>query len=139
MRVREFIIIALLAMLLIGACTLKRSNPLDPEGNPNIIVPEVVTGLNASVTTNKLVALSWESVAHPHRYNIYRCLSYDGQYQFIDTTGVILDTQGNMIDEGKTYTDNDVVVGEKYYYKVSAVNAEGLEGSLSAWKYVKVQ
>ncbi len=100
------------------------SNPLDPS-NPNTSSPEPdrPTGLTA-VISDRLVELSWsvsESWSIDH-YRVYRWEVEDENvedYELIDTT---TETE---------YADTDVRNGQGYYYKVSGVNALGLEGIAS--------
>lgn len=73
------------------------------------------------------VTVKWSSVEGAESYKVYRSTSKEGKYQLQKT---VKKTQ---------YSDSDVTVGKTYYYRVSAVDAGGIESNLSSWKSVKVE
>ena len=81
---------------------------------PVISIPHAPINLIATGGNSK-VDLSWGAVEGATSYNIKRSETPGGPYQTIATT-----TSGAI-----TYTDEDLVNGNTYYYVVSAVNAGG--------------
>jgi fibronectin type 3 domain-containing protein len=65
--------------------------------------------------------VSWEAVADAAGYRVYRAGTENGVYNFV----------GSAVDGSTTYTDTGLVMGNTYFYKVSAVNAAD-EGEKSA-------
>ncbi|MDR1147030.1 MAG: fibronectin type III domain-containing protein [Spirochaetaceae bacterium] len=65
--------------------------------------------------------VSWEAVADAAAYRVYRAGIENGVYSFV----------GSVADDSTTYTDSGLVMGNTYFYKVSAVNVAG-EGEKSA-------
>ncbi|MFA4999141.1 MAG: fibronectin type III domain-containing protein [Parcubacteria group bacterium] len=90
------------------------------------MVPAKITGLTASVK-NGVVTLTWNPIMKSklNGYRIYRSGSSLGQ--------IIIGASGQP-----TYVDRDVISGEKYYYKVTAINDLG-EGHPSRTLVVKVK
>ncbi len=88
------------------------------------LAPAVPTGLLASVTETNTVELSWdEPVDEDFNYfKIYRSLTSD-----FDPTG--LEPFAETIDT--TFTDINIVIGETYYYILSAVDFNGNESAFS--------
>ncbi|PKN78671.1 MAG: hypothetical protein CVU48_07690 [Candidatus Cloacimonetes bacterium HGW-Cloacimonetes-1] len=122
--------------LILTACGLKRSNPLDPNGHSGIIIPSPVTGLHATSSgtgaPNKYVELGWESNSSTNTdgYYIYRGLSYNSAYARIDTVLSV-----------NSYSHNTNVLPGDYYYSVSAFknyNGSKLEGRISSRLFVRV-
>jgi fibronectin type 3 domain-containing protein len=64
----------------------------------------------------------WKEVSGVVSYSVYRSLSADGTYSFVN---------GSLTNG---YTDTGLAVGTVYYYKVSAVGAAG-EGEKSAYAF----
>jgi len=126
----------ILLLLLTLSCGLKRSNPLDPNDNADILVPEQVSGITAlpspANVTNKYVQLSWNanSSATTSGYYIYRGLSYFSTFAKIDT-----------VFSTNSYSHINIFPGD-YYYKVSGFMDYGtngrLEGRLSTPVFVRV-
>ena len=83
--------------------------------NVEIPSPE---GLKAGVTDGT-VYLEWKPVSVADRYRVYRTTIFSEEPTRIAET---VDT---------TYTDTDLVNGRAYYYSVSTVNADNVEGSRS--------
>lgn len=63
--------------------------------------------------------LSWKSVSGAAKYEVYRSGYSDGKYEKVFTT------------EGKSYTNTSAKAGYKYYYKVRAVDANGVSSEFS--------
>ena len=90
---------------------------------PNNIVPNAPTGL-AAITGNAQVALNWTAPADDGGstiidYRVYRSNAEEGLYSLI------------VSPSGTAYLDTGLINGQKYWYKVSAVNING-EGLKSA-------
>lgn len=133
------------ALLLLAACSLKRNNPLDPIGNPNIIVPDQVSGVQCFASPvgaeNKYVEVRW--IANPalntDGYYVYRGLAYYSEYAAVDTVTT------NICNHGSEPW-HSVLPGD-YWYKVSAFrdvfDQEGnylgkLEGRHSEPRFIRV-
>lgn len=126
-----FTLILLLTSLL-TACSLERKNPLDPLSNSGITVPQTVSNMILSSSNGK-VNIQWTRLNNVYKYYIYRSLSYNGQYVKIS------EIMNPLTGENMTYIDDDVVINSVYFYKLSSVNIQGLEGHISNWKSVKVK
>ncbi|MDN5353304.1 MAG: hypothetical protein PWQ09_60 [Candidatus Cloacimonadota bacterium] len=122
------IIFIITCILLLFACSLDHSNPLD-----NNQAPGKVIGIEAeAIQSPPKVILTWEKSAEliteeGGGYYIYRSLSYDGAYERIATIEDPTIT---------SYEDEEVILtGEYfYYYKLSAfknIEGERLEGQRS--------
>jgi fibronectin type 3 domain-containing protein len=124
----------IIIVFLFGSCSLDRKNPLDPHGNDNIEVPLMVVGLELS-STGGVVNIRWQRSEKVNKYRLYRSQSYDGAYELIQTIAMTgLETENTV-----TAVDDNVALQQYYYYKVSAVNVQGLEGPISSYKYVLVR
>ena len=124
----------LITIFLISSCELKHSNPLDPVGH-DIEAPPIVTDIELMLNTNtanmKYIDIEWndenaQSDSLLYNYIIYRGLSYYGVYNEL------------TIQNSAPYQDYGIISGNRYYYKMSAVNDAGLEGPLSLPKSVQV-
>ena len=134
---RKILLLTVCLAFLLSACGLKRSNPLDPNGNPGIITPSPVSGLyivrvSSAGAANKFVELGWEanSSTNTDGYYIYRGLSYNSAYARIDTVYSV-----------NTYSHSTNVFPGDYYYSVSAFknyNGSVLEGRISSRLFVRV-
>ena len=139
------LLILSLALLLLAACSLKRNNPLDPIGNPDIIVPDQVSGVQCFASPvgaeNKYVEVRW--AANPSEntdgYYVYRGLAFFSEYAVVDTVAT------NICNHGSKPW-HSVLPGD-YWYKVSAFrdvfdgagNYLGkLEGRRSEPRFVRV-
>lgn len=106
------------AMLALSGCGLRRKNPLDPNADPTIIVPEIISNLqvfpSAPGAASKYVDLTWQ--ANPEYstdgYYVYRGLGFYSAFAVVDTVYVNRASHGS-----KPW--HSVVPGE-YYYKISA-------------------
>jgi fibronectin type 3 domain-containing protein len=81
--------------------------------------PQAPAGLKISSPSSSGIGISWTSTSGASSYKVYRANSSSGSYGLIGTTGSV------------SYTDTSVTGGASYYYRVSAVNANG-ESSRSA-------
>jgi fibronectin type 3 domain-containing protein len=75
--------------------------------------PQVPTGLKVSSPSSSGLGLSWNSVSGATSYRVFRANSSTATYSLIGTAGSTF------------YTDGTVTGGASYYYKVSALNANG--------------
>jgi fibronectin type 3 domain-containing protein len=87
-------------------------------GTPNTVTtltpPAAPTGLTAT-PGNATVALSWTASSGATSYNVYRGTTAGGESTTAIATGVTT----------ASYTDSTAANGNKYYYKVAAVNGGG--------------
>ncbi|MDZ4181526.1 MAG: hypothetical protein U1B83_01520 [Candidatus Cloacimonadaceae bacterium] len=136
---RYIIVILLSALLLTTSCGLKRSNPLDPTGNPDVTVPETVSNVIGSPSpagaSTKFVTVTWNpnNPLNTDGYYVYRGLAYNSSYSVVDTVFTNSCTHGS-----KPW--HSVSPGD-YYYKVSAFKAYPagrLEGRVSLPTFVRV-
>jgi beta-glucanase (GH16 family) len=82
--------------------------------------PTTPTNLTVTVSAYNFVDLSWGVVEGATGYNLYRAESVNGQYVKINTSVITT----------PCYKDTTVAPNKTYYYKVSAINANG-ESALS--------
>jgi hypothetical protein len=105
--------------VLTASCSLKRSNPLDPLGNPDIIIPETVTNITYTHSQpgsmSKFVDLNWTSnnPITTDGYFVYRSLAYPSEYSVVDTVFT------NSCNHGSEPW-HVVIGGNTYWYKISA-------------------
>ncbi|QOV91332.1 PA14 domain-containing protein [Humisphaera borealis] len=85
--------------------------------------PAVPSGVAANTAANGLT-VSWSAVADTDAagYRVYRASAIDGTYT--QMSGALV--------TGTTWTDTSVLVGETWFYKVSAVDTSGNESAQSA-------
>ncbi len=115
--------IILIIIGLVLSCTLKRSNPLDPNNN-EIEVPGEVNLYTLPVSSFNVVNLRWDLLNNVEGYYVYRSLNYNGLYdQIASEIPDHGDTLGYYQDFGE-----GLISGSWYYYKVSGYNVQGLEG-----------
>lgn len=81
--------------------------------------PSAPAGASATFTANS-AQVSWSSVENATAYNVYRSTAEVGPYVLANAAPVA----------GTTYTDAALAADTAYYYKVSAIGAEG-ESALS--------
>ncbi|MCF7920299.1 MAG: hypothetical protein K9N06_10355 [Candidatus Cloacimonetes bacterium] len=113
----------LIALMLLGGCAMKRSNPLDPVEN-DILVPNEVIGIDVSHSQSDEISITWVSQDDADGYYIYRCMSIDGYYALL-ADGTINDGQSD------SFIDDSIIPGNWYYYKMSAfveIDGRRLEG-----------
>ncbi len=137
--IRKLLAFALLVIvaLSMGSCGLKRSNPLDPLGNINIVTPDPVNGVSVNASPNnasvKSVTVRWRANNSDNTtgYYVYRGLGYYSAFSIV----------GEVQDSIFVHTGPTVMPGVEYYYKVSAYKSypQGkLEGRRSepVWVYI---
>jgi fibronectin type 3 domain-containing protein len=109
-----FLLSVLIPVLVIGCLNDVEEVPLDTSGI-DIAAPEALIARVSDGT----VHLEWRSVADASTYRVYRAA-----VQPVNPTR-IAETADTF------YTDTDLINGRIYYYSVSAVTSEKLEGSRS--------
>jgi len=78
--------------------------------------PYKISAFRVSSPNQSSITLTWDSVSDAAKYNIYRANIQTG-------------TPGKIGESNTTsYTDNQVSEGASYWYTITAVNANGLEG-----------
>lgn len=82
----------------------------------NLAVPEVSA---ENVASTGKIKISWDKICGAAQYEVYRSASKNGKYV------------KRMTVTGKRYINTSAKAGEKYYYKVRAVNSEGTTGKFS--------
>ncbi|HEB12122.1 MAG TPA: hypothetical protein ENI11_00400, partial [Actinobacteria bacterium] len=105
-------------------------------GAPNFVLaadfspPSAPTSLTAGTSTPNQVDLAWSAASDPEtgisEHVIYRSIEF-----FTNATKNTSATGINRIGNLLSYIDDDPISGEDYFYAVSAVNGEGLEGPIS--------
>jgi hypothetical protein len=158
---KKYLLLTLAMMIVLIGCTLKRSNPLDPNSH-DIYIPGEITNIvithSAAHTDNHWVQLKWDklSAENADGYHVYRGQSYNGTCQRLDGTQgyPLINNLPNPTDSlphpviwidpaQSVNTPNGIVPGD-YYYKVSAyrrLNPNSqlvLEGHISSWVYTRV-
>jgi fibronectin type 3 domain-containing protein len=85
-------------------------------------LPKPVTGLKATNGKPKIVSLQWNSLQKEKidHYRLYRSDEPDDDYTYYAKV------------QGNSFTDKVEEDGATYYYKVTAVDSDGLEGDLTA-------
>jgi len=71
--------------------------------------------------------IEWGAAAGAAGYNVYKMTGH--QTNLADPPRPV---NGNSLVQGTSFTDTDVVRGERYFYAVTAVNANGQESSIFA-------
>jgi len=77
--------------------------------------PEAPENLSANSDTNSSVDLGWLASEGATGYNVYRCATSNGTFVKVNNSAVI----------ETIFTDLDLTAGTTYYYKVTALNANG--------------
>jgi len=98
--------------------------------NNDTTPPSAPATLTVSAPAEGQLKLDWGAATDPESgiggYIIYRSLSiFDNSTK--GSLAQVIATPGNVL----TYTDNNVMKGETYYYGVAAENGAGLEGVIS--------
>lgn len=146
MKKTDIIILSffLLTVMVFSACELKRSNPLDPNGNSNVTVPDRVVGLTASGSgpgvQTKYVELKWKkNQTNTDGYYIYMGLAFDSAYELWGQIGNV--SPDSIVTFRKSSSLTEPITPAWYYFKVSAYKNYGnkrLEGSLSEYAITHV-
>ncbi|HOH98440.1 MAG TPA: hypothetical protein PL188_09085 [Candidatus Cloacimonadota bacterium] len=139
------LILLILGALLVSACGLKRSNPLDPVGNPALEIPGTPSGLRYTTSGSgpgtKFVNLTWDSNSsiNTDGYYIYRSLAYFNTFAVVDT---VLHINGNLTQNFiHSSADDSTVLPGDYWYRVSAFktyHGGRLEGRFSEPLFVRL-
>lgn len=104
--------------LILSGCGIKRDNPLDPIGNPDIMVPATVANVTCTPSpagaANKFVEVRWtaNSPLNTDGYFVYRGLSFFSEFTVVDTVFT------NICNHGSEPWQT--VFPGTYWYKVSA-------------------
>ncbi len=134
------ITILIMLITLIASCSLKRSNPLDPNGNGDITVPEPVTGISHTTSSQHQnpcwVNIKWvaNSASNTDGYFIYRGMGYYSSYALVG------DVKTNEFMHSSA-DDPSVQPKIDFYYRISAykIYPEGkLEGRRSEPYWVRI-
>jgi len=89
-------------------------------------IPSAPTNVNAMAASESSITIRWTAVPHADGYKVYRKNENLESYSEIGST------------ESTLYTDTDLSVDVKYYYKVSAFNISG-ESSPSGSVYAQAK
>jgi fibronectin type 3 domain-containing protein len=117
MKMKKTILeILLITGILLSAC----STGTGPGGGGGggLAAPSKVT---AEGTSSTGITLTWTVVSGAAKYKIYTAVTSTGVYRYVDET------------EERTYIVNDLVPASTYYYKVSSVDINGMEGPQSTY------
>ena len=98
-----------------GAGTSGLSN--EASATPEPALPAAPTGLTATAGSSS-VFLTWAALARASPFNVYRGTTSGGESTTAIATGI----------PTTVYTDTALTNGNKYYYKVAAVNGGGTSG-----------
>ncbi|MBT8341241.1 MAG: hypothetical protein HKP58_10285 [Desulfatitalea sp.] len=92
------------------------------------ILPSGPEPLNVTASTDQtgMIILNWDPTENAVSYNIYRSDDCSGEFELI---------AGSQVDV--SYTDTSLKAGGQAYYKVSSINASGMEESMSDCVYGK--
>ena len=140
---RKFALLLILPLLL--SCSLRRDNPLDPLGNPDVVIPGDISGLNVtsfgSNTASPYVDLEWDSNStyNTDGYYVYRSLGYYNKYAIVATVDHATGG-GRQSYTHSSENDGSVAPGD-YWYAIAAFKSYSggtLEGRMSAPKFVRI-
>lgn len=144
----KYYALALLCLLLLlGACGLKRSNPLDPASHDDLLVPERVINIGYLVSpagiSLKTVSFNWtpNNLSSTDGYYLYRAMGYNSDFARVDT---VLTNVPDLSDKIPCIHGDEpweIVMPGDYYYKVSGWKTYGdrrLEGPISDRVFVRI-
>ncbi len=80
---------------------------------PILSPPDAPTDLEALASGMTSIDLSWDYAGDPVEFEVYRSTAIDGTYNIINRT------------EGLSFTDNTVLAGTTYFYKLKSINDNG--------------
>jgi len=106
--------ILLIAGIMLAACPAGK----DSGSEGGLPPPSKVTVEETSSTS---ITLTWTAVSGAAKYKIYTAVTSTGIYRYVDET------------EERRYVINDLVPASTYYYKVSAMDINGIEGPQSTY------
>ncbi len=131
MKIKNSILLIFSILILLStSCSLDKSNPLDPQGNPDMKIPPNIVGLSLA-SSNQQVKITWTHSTEVDKYYIYRSLTHDGDYERIK------EINNTLNDNTMSTVDSDVVLSGLYFYKISGVKNR-LEGHISNFMVVRV-
>ncbi len=133
---KKIIFPLLFLLLLFSFGCIKRDNPLDPNANSNIYIPQVVTNFQARALSSTTVKLTWDKRAGVNGYYIYRSMSQNGRYDRVDDNRLDNENYTEFLDQNPAF-----ISGTFYWYKISAYktyNGKNLEGYRSEPIYVYI-
>jgi len=123
-------IIILCIFIVVSSCALEleRENPLDPQGNGSA-APDRVLDFEIPQTSTGYVQIEWRTQTDAAWYRIYRSLSYNGNYIFIQHPLYGNDESyiGGEVDYFEDLSE-ELVSETYYYYKISAVTTRTFQG-----------
>ena len=144
----RYTLIPLLCLaLMMGACGLKRTNPLDPASHDDIEVPELVINIGYMTSPagalRKTVSFEWtpNNQTSTSGYYLYRSMGYNSEYAKVDTVLTNAPSIGGKITCIHGAKPWHVVMPGDYYYKVSGWKTYGdrrLEGPISERVFVRI-
>lgn len=101
--------------------TIAVPNEALTSGNaPVQINPPTPTNLSGQAEGMRSIALQWRSSTNEAEYEVYRADQSGGPFSTINRVG------------GTTFTDDGLIPGKTYYYRVRAVTASGVSNMTSA-------
>lgn len=105
---------------------LKLTNDFGCEWNIPFHVGEDIptpTGLSSSQSSKQEANLTWDAKSNIGGYNVYRAKTSSGTYQQLNTQKLV---------NYAGYKDDNISCKSTYYYKVSCISEDGVEGDLSS-------
>ena len=122
----KFLLFLIISLLTLISCSLDRSNPLDPIGNPEIVNPPDIDSLWIQgnwLIWHKGVGVTNDSIYYADGYYIYGAQVYNGKFDRLS------------IEQDTTYSIEEAWYDLQYrWFKVSTyiVFSDTLEGHLSS-------
>jgi hypothetical protein len=124
-RVISLFLIFYFSFLILLGCNGVLGGGVSGEGEGEDPPPAAPTGLIATATASGGIDLVWDVVADAG-YKVYRSLSADETYYPVNSSPI----------SSASYTDSRTLIpGTTYYYKVTAVAADGTEGPQSDYAF----
>ena len=112
----KFLMLLLILGILYAACSV--GSGTDYGGGGGLAAP---TGLTAVGTSSTSISLNWTTVSGAAKYKIYQSVTSTGVYSYVDQT------------EYGNYVVNNLTSSHTYYYKVSSIDVNGIEGPQSTY------
>jgi uncharacterized protein YjdB len=112
----------LITVLLITACSLGGSG--GSGGGGGLPAPVKLTAIENSPTN---ISLTWTAVSGAVKYKVYFSVTATGQFMYRDET------------EEHNYLVSDLVPNNDYYFRVSSVDVNGIEGPQSTYVVCKTR
>lgn len=90
---------------------------------PPVVPPDIPDGFAVSASkTSLLINLSWNDVDNESNYEVERSINSSGPFEKISELGA----------DSQSYTDNDIVKGTLYFYRIRAKNTAGVSAYTDA-------